>query len=88
MLKIGNNLLISEAQIAAAELVEQGTAVKVTFTVPDNIPQCIEGNPHQALFTGYEAKDLWRLLSKDAEQVRDAPAEFIPPFVVGRQPGL
>jgi hypothetical protein len=83
MLTIGRDLLINESQIVVAER-EGDKAVKITFAVPVDIPQKVEGHPNQALFTGYAAAALWHKLTEGARQVNNAPTEFIPPFSVER----
>jgi hypothetical protein len=73
MLKLENGLLINEYQIVAAEFIKQDKTLKVTFSAPVTFGERVADNPYQVLFSGYEAEEIMRILSKGAQSVLSKP---------------
>jgi hypothetical protein len=73
MLKLDGDILINESHIVTAEF--EAGILKVTFSVAITISNHTMLSGNQALFTGPEGMNLWRILSKDAQTVRNEPPD-------------
>lgn len=70
MLKLRDDVLINESEIVVAEYVESDKRLILTFTSPVFFASRVKGNQNQIMLSGAEAEQVWRFLSKDAEDIK------------------